>query len=213
MGLFLFPNQRNLYFGAMLKIGLTGGIGSGKTTVAKVFELLNVPVYYADQASKRLYHTDKDLILEIKKYFGEDVYTGDVLNRSKLASIVFNDPKKLDLLNELVHPPTIRDAEQWMNKQKAPYVIKEAALLFESGSAMGLDYVIGVQAPSHYRIKRAMERDGLKREEVLSRINRQIDEGIKMFLCDFVIKNNEQELVIPQVLELHSRFLAHPAPA
>ena len=191
----------------MLRVGLTGGIGSGKTTVAKIFELLNVPVYYADDASKRLYHTDKDLIASIKKNFGEDVYTGDQLNRSKLAAIVFNDPEKLDLLNELVHPPTIRDAEEWMKKQTAPYVIKEAALLFESGSASGLDFIIGVKAPSHFRIKRVMERDGLTREEILNRANRQIDEDIKMRLCDFVIVNNDQELVIPQVLELHDQLL------
>jgi dephospho-CoA kinase len=191
----------------MLKVGLTGGIGSGKTTIAKIFELLNVPVYYADEASKRLYHTDQDLIHNIKKHFGEDVYTNDQLNRSKMAAIVFNDPNKLELLNALVHPPTIRDAEEWMKKQTAPYVIKEAALLFESGSAKGLDYIIGVKAPSHYRIKRVMERDGLSREDVISRANRQIDEDIKMRLCDFVIVNNDQELVIPQVLELHSRFM------
>ena len=191
----------------MLKVGLTGGIGSGKTTIAKIFELLNVPVYYADEASKRLYHTDKDLISKIKQHFGEDVYTNEQLNRTKLAAIVFDDPAKLDLLNELVHPPTIRDAEDWIQRQTAPYVIKEAALLFESGSAEGLDYVIGVQAPTHFRIKRAMERDGLSREQVISRANRQIDEEIKMRLCDFVIVNNDQELVIPQVLELHSRFL------
>lgn len=191
----------------MLKIGLTGGIGSGKTTVAKIFELLNVPVYYADEASKRLYHTDKDLIADIKKNFGEDVYTNEQLNRSKLASIVFNDPDKLELLNQLVHPPTIRDAEEWMNKQTAPYVIKEAALLFESGSAAGLHYIIGVKAPSHLRIKRVIDRDGLSREEILSRATKQIDEDIKMRLCDFVINNNEQELVLPQVLELHDKFL------
>jgi dephospho-CoA kinase len=191
----------------MLKVGLTGGIGSGKTTIAKIFELLNVPVYYADEASKRLYHTDKDLIANMKKHFGADIYTNEQLNRSKLAAIVFNDADKLELLNQLVHPPTIRDAEEWMRKQTAPYVIKEAALLFESGSASGLDYVIGVQAPSHYRIKRVMERDGVKREDVISRANRQIDEEIKMRLCDFVIVNNDQELVIPQVLELHSKFL------
>lgn len=191
----------------MLKVGLTGGIGSGKTTIAKIFELLNVPVYYADEASKRLYQTDKYLIASMKKHFGEDIYTNEQLNRSKLAAIVFSDPEKLELLNQLVHPPTIRDAEEWMKKQTAPYVIKEAALLFESGSASGLDYIIGVQAPSHYRIKRVMERDGVKREDVISRANRQIDEEIKMRLCDFVIVNNDQELVIPQVLELHSKFL------
>jgi dephospho-CoA kinase len=191
----------------MLKIGLTGGIGSGKTTVAKIFELLNVPVYYADDASKRLYHTDKKLIQDIKKNFGEDVYTNEQLNRSKLASIVFNDPAKLELLNQIVHPPTIRDAEEWMKKQTTPYVIKEAALLFESGSASGLDYVIGVKTPVHLRIKRAMERDHVSRDEILNRAKRQIDEEIKMRLCDFLIINNEQEMVIPQVLEIHGKFM------
>jgi len=191
----------------MLKIGLTGGIGSGKSTVAKIFELLSIPVYYADEASKRLYHTDKNLIAQIKKHFGEDVYTSEQLNRSKLAAIVFNDPQKLELLNQLVHPPTLRDAEEWMKKQTAPYVVKEAALLFESGSSAGLDFIIGVKAPTALRVKRVMERDHLTRDEVLSRADRQIDENIKLMLCDFIINNNEQELVIPQVLELHGRFL------
>jgi dephospho-CoA kinase len=191
----------------MLKIGLTGGIGSGKTTVAKIFELLGVPVYYADDASKRLYHTDKELIQNIKKHFGEDTYTEEQLNRFKLASIVFNDPKKLQLLNELVHPPTIRDAEEWMKRQTTPYIIKEAALLFESGSVSSLDYVIGVRTPQHLRIKRVMDRDGVSREDVLARMNRQIEEDIKIRLCDFVVENNEQVLVIPQVLELHKKFL------
>ncbi len=192
----------------VLKVGLTGGIGSGKTTVAKIFELLDVPVYYADTASKRLYHTDKELMANIKKHFGEDVYTNEQLNRSKLAAIVFNNLEKLELLNRLVHPPTIRDAEHWMQQQTGPYLIKEAALLFESGSVAGLDYVIGVRTPQHLRIKRVMDRDKATREEVLSRIQRQIDEDIKMRLCDFIIENNEQTLVIPQVLSLHQKLLA-----
>jgi dephospho-CoA kinase len=175
--------------------------------VAKVFELLNVPVYYADEASKRLYLTDKNLMADLKKHFGEDVYTKDQLNRTRLAELVFNNPEKLELLNSLVHPPTIRDAEEWMLKQTAPYIIKEAALVFESGSAAGLDYVIGVKAPLHIRIKRAIDRDGASREQVLNRMSRQIDEDIKMRLCDFIIDNSEQELVIPQVLELHHQFL------
>jgi dephospho-CoA kinase len=191
----------------ILKVGLTGGIGSGKSTVAKVFELLGVPVYYADAASKRLYHTDKQLMAEIKRHFGEEMYTGDRLNRAKLAAVVFNDPKKLELLNRLAHPPTIRDAEQWMQRQNAPYVIKEAALLFESGSVSGLDYIIGVYAPTHLRIKRTMDRDGVSHEEVLARMDRQIDEDIKIRLCDFVITNNEQELVILQVIRLHEQLL------
>ena len=191
----------------VLKIGLTGGIGSGKTTVAKIFELLRVPVYYADVASKRLYHTDLDLMSKIKENFGEDIYTNEQLNRSKLAAIVFSDPDKLEILNQLVHPPTLRDAEEWMKAQTAPYVIKEAALLFESGSASGLDYVIGVKSPAALRFKRVMERDNVTREEVISRANSQIDEEMKMRLCDFIIINNEQELIIPQVLELHKKFL------
>ena len=190
----------------MLKIGLTGGIGSGKTTVAQVFELLGVPVYYADAASRRLYHSDPELMQQIKANFGDDMYEGNQLNRAKMAAVVFSDPEKLELLNQLVHPPTIRDAEKWMKEQTARYVIKEAALLFESGSAAGLDYIIGVQAPVHLRIKRVMDRDGVSREEVQRRMNRQIDDNIKMRLCDFVIRNDEQELVIPQVLELDERL-------
>ncbi len=191
----------------VLKIGITGGIGSGKTTVAKIFSLLNVPVYNADAASKRLYHTDKELMANIKKHFGEDIYTQDQLNRSKLAALVFNNEENLALLNSLVHPPTIKDADNWMHQQTGPYIIKEAALLFESGSAGNLDYIIGVHTPDFLRIKRAMDRDHVSREVVLSRMNKQIDEIIKMKLCDFIIENNEQQLVIPQVLELHNIFL------
>lgn len=191
-----------------LKIGLTGGIGSGKTTVAKIFELLNVPVYYADEASKRLYHTNAELKASLIKHFGKEVYTGHQLNRHRLAAIVFNDAAKLELLNNLVHPLTIKDAEEWMGQQTAPYIIKEAALLFEAGSAGGLDHIIGVSAPQHLRIKRVMDRDGISREEVLDRIKRQMDEEIKILLCDFVIKNDEQQLVIPQVLALHEKIFA-----
>jgi len=197
----------------MLRIGLTGGIGSGKTTIAKIFEVLHVPVYYADAASKRLYHTDKELMQNLKKHFGEDVYTNEQLNRSKLAQLVFNDQEKLELLNSLVHPLTIKDAEQWMQQQTAPYLIKEAALLFESGSVRGLDYVIGVQSPQDLRIQRAMERDGSTRDEVLARMNRQMDEAAKMKLCDFLIYNDEQHAVLPQVLALHQRFLKMAAEA
>ena len=191
----------------MLRIGLTGGIGSGKSTVAKIFELLGIPVYYADPVSKNLYNTDADLMASIRKHFGEELYQEGMINKSKLAALVFSDPRKLDLLNALVHPPTIRAAEEWMIKQTTPYAIKEAALIFESGSASGLDYVIGVQAPLALRVKRVMYRDQVSREDVYSRINRQMDENIKMKLCDFIIVNDEQQMLIPQVLELHERLL------
>lgn len=190
-----------------IRIGLTGGIGSGKSTVAKIFELLGVPVYYADAASKRLYHTDKELMANLRKHFGEDIYTNEQLNRSKLAAIVFSNKNKLELLNSLVHPPTIRDAEQWLSRQTAPYVVKEAALLFESGSVAGLNYVIGVYAPTHLRINRVMDRDGITREDVQNRMSKQIAETVKMRLCDFVITNDEQQLVIPQVMQLHQQLL------
>lgn len=190
-----------------LKIGLTGGIGSGKTTAAKIFELLHVPVYYADAASKRLYDTDRTLMQQMKAHFGDDIYTDDRLDRTRLASIVFNNPQRLDLLNSLVHPVTIKDAAGWMQAQTAPYVIKEAALIFESGSGADLDYVIGVHAPLHVRLKRVMARDQSSRDEVLARMKRQISEELKMKLCDFVLVNDEQELLLPQVLKLHASIV------
>lgn len=190
-----------------LKIGLTGGIGSGKTTVAKIFGLLGVPVYYADAASKRLYHTDPELKAQLKAHFGENIYENEVLDRKQLADLVFKDPAKLELLNRLVHPPTIRDAAQWLDRQTASYVIKEAALLFESGSVAGLDGVIGVYTPKSLRIKRVMDRDGISREEVLHRMARQIDEEIKMRLCDFTLRNDEQCLLLPQVLDVHQLLM------
>lgn len=190
----------------MLRIGLTGGIGSGKTTVAKIFETLGIPVYYADDAAKNLMNTNPELKAAVIKNFGEETYKDGALDRKYLASIVFNDKEKLALLNSLTHPVTIQDAAEWMEKQTSPYVIKEAALLFESGSAKQLDYVAGVYAPQHVRVKRVMDRDGLSAEDVMKRISRQIDEEMKMKLCNFVITNNDQQLVIPQVLELDKKF-------
>lgn len=195
-------------FHFMLHIGLTGGIGSGKTTVAKIFEVLGVPVYYADDASKKLMNQDDDLKKALVKHFGEDTYIDGNLNRAYISSIVFNNPEKLALLNSIVHPATIRDAADWMRKQKAPYTIKEAALMFESGSHAQLDKVIGVQAPVAMRILRVMQRDNVTREDVLKRLDKQMDENIKMRLCDYVINNDEQELLIPQVLHLHNQFLS-----
>lgn len=192
----------------MLKIGLTGGIGSGKTTVAKVFEVLGIPVYYADDAAKRLMNEDAALQQKIKSALGEATYTNGLLNRKHVADIVFNAPEKLELLNKLIHPATIQDAENWMQKQTTAYTLKEAALIFESGAQENLDYVIGVTAPAPLRILRTMHRDAVTREEVIARMDKQMDETIKMKLCDFVIKNDEQEMLLPQVLEIHSKLLS-----
>lgn len=187
----------------MLRIGLTGGIGSGKSTVAKIFETLGIPVYYADDAGKKLMNENEALKALIQQHFGKDTYSNGELNRKHLSSLVFNSPEKLALLNSIVHPATIKDADEWMSRQDAPYAIKEAALIFESGSQEHLDKVIGVYAPAAIRINRVMQRDNTSREEVISRMNRQINEEIKMRLCDYVVINDEQQLVIPQVISIH----------
>jgi dephospho-CoA kinase len=191
----------------MLKIGLTGGIGSGKSTVATIFETLGIPVYYADDAARRIMNNDKELKAVLVKHFGEETYQQDKLNRTYLASVVFNNKEKLDLLNSLTHPATIRDANRWIQEQTSPYIIKEAALLFESGADKYLDQVIGVDAPLELRIRRTMERDRITRDEVLLRMNRQMNEEEKIKRCDFIVYNDERQLVIPQVLKLHEEFL------
>jgi dephospho-CoA kinase len=191
----------------MLKIGLTGGIGSGKTAVAGIFNVLGIPVFDADREAKLAMESDPVLAVSIQKVFGSESYIGGTLNRPFLANLVFNDATKLEQLNALVHPATILAAKNWMDQQMSPYVIKEAALMFETGSAAQLDYIIGVDAPKHVRIKRVMDRDNVSREAVLARMSRQISEVIKMKLCDFVVVNDEQQLLIPQVLQLHQKFL------
>ena len=191
----------------MIKVGLTGGIGSGKSTAARVFEVLGIPVYYADDAAKKLMNEDEDLKEKIQLQFGNEVYKNGKLDKKYLADIVFTSPEKLALLNALVHPATLKDADKWMEKNTTPYCIKEAALIFDSGAQQNLDYVIGVTAPSPLRILRTMNRDGITREEVIARMDKQMDDTIKMKLCDFIIKNDEQEMLLPQILQLHKKIL------
>lgn len=190
-----------------LKIGLTGGIGSGKSTVAKIFEVLGIPIYFADDAAKRLMNEDKELKKAIIREFGNESYKDGLLDRSFLASRVFNDKEKLASLNALTHPATLRDAERWMTAQKTPYAIKEAALIFESGSNKQLDYVIGVQSPEDLRVNRTMARDSISREEVQRRIANQMNETEKMKRCHFIIYNDEEQPILPQVLALHRKLM------
>ncbi len=190
----------------MLKVGITGGIGSGKSLVCKVFATLGVPVFDADATAKKIMEEDIDLMDKIKKQFGDNTYTNSKLNRAVLADMVFNDPKKLQLLNSLTHPATIAAAAKWTAAQTAQYCIKEAALLFEAGTAKGLDYIIGVYAPNAVRIQRVMQRDNTTRENVLARMDKQLDESLKMKLCNYVIVNDNSKLVLPQVVQLHQQI-------
>ena len=192
----------------MLKIGLTGGIGSGKTTVAKIFEALSIPVYYADAEAKKLMNSQPQLIQEIKSLLGEQAYTNGKINRSFIAEKVFADKDQLQKLNSIVHPYTIEHGKQWMKNQQSPYAIKEAALIFESGIQSEFDKIIGIKAPNALRIQRTMKRDDISYEQVIERLHHQIDDDIKLKLCDEVIVNDEQKMLVPQVLALHEKFLS-----
>lgn len=191
-----------------IMIGLTGGIGSGKSVVAKVFATLGIPVFNADDEAKRIMQTSPEIKNKLIEQFGLEIYNEHGLDKEKLASIVFNDPFQLQLLNAIVHPVTIQAAKDWAAKQTTPYVIKEAALIFESGTADGLFKVIGVTAPLSLRTHRVMQRDGITKEQVDARMRNQISDTIKMRLCDYVIENNNQQMVIPQVLEIDKAIRA-----
>lgn len=184
-------------------IGLTGGIGSGKSTVAKIFAQLGIPVLDADATAKAIMNEDRSVKTKLIELFGEDAYKENQLNRPYIAQIVFEDAFKLQQLNAIIHPITIQYAKDWASKQSAPYVIKEAALFFESGSSEGVEKIIGVTAPKHIRIQRVMQRDQMTRENVIKRMEHQLEDSLKMKLCDWVIQNDDMHLLIPQILAIH----------
>ena len=193
----------------MLKIGITGGIGSGKTTICKIFEVLGIPVFYADTVAKTIMNTDEELKQDVISLFGIEAYAEGALNRKYIADIVFNNEQQLQRLNAAVHPAVFRAFEKWQASQKnAPYVIKEAAVLFESGSYKMCDYSIQVSSPLELRLKRVMRRDVISQEQFLSRANKQLSDEEKEKLADFILINDESQLLIPQVLQLHHFFLS-----
>ncbi|HQE11838.1 MAG TPA: dephospho-CoA kinase [Flavipsychrobacter sp.] len=192
----------------MLKVGITGGIGSGKSIVCQVFEMLGIPIFNADAAAKFLMETDNSLVANLKMAFGEAIYDKNgKLDRAALSAKVFNDAAQLNLLNALVHPATILFAAQWMEQQTSPYALKEAALLFESNSYQDLDFIIGVTAPQEIRVQRAMLRDGVAANKIFERIAMQMNEEEKMQRCDFVIQNDNKKAILPQVLAIHEKLL------
>ena len=191
----------------MLKVGLTGNIGSGKTIAASVFSSLGVPVFHADLEAKKQYD-DEDVRKTNFKKFGPGVFSpsGEIL-RPALAEIVFNDPVMLDQLNKIIHPGVFRDYLEWSRKRSGfTYTLYEAAILFESGHYRDMDKVICVTAPKELRIRRVMERDHLTQQEVERRIANQWEEERKVAMADFVIRNDESEMVIRQVIEIHNNL-------
>ena len=195
----------------MIKVGITGGIGSGKTTVCEVFERLGVPVYYADKQAKYLMETDKKLREAIRQLFGDEAFDAENnLNRAFIAGIVFKDEAKLLALNALVHPAVKADYDSWnaiLARKEYPYSLKEAALLVESGSYKDLDKLIVVSAPLEDRIKRVIARDNITAEQVKARIDAQLPESEKVKLADYVIDNNLIMELVPQVGKVHLDLL------
>lgn len=194
----------------MLKVGITGGIGSGKTTVCKLFETLGIPIYYADDRAKAIMITNEKLIAGLKAEFGNETYLDDgSLNRSYIAGIVFSDKSKLEKLNALVHPAVRIDGDNWFEAQSdKPYALKEAALHFETGGYKLLDKMITVFAPEKVRIERVMKRDNVTAEAVKARIDKQLPDSEKMKKADFVIYNDGSKSLIDQVLAIHQTLIA-----
>lgn len=193
----------------MISVGITGGIGSGKTTVCRFFERLGIPVYYADRSAKALMEEDRDLANAIQKVFGKAAYLPDgTPDRAYLASAVFGDHEKLRQLNALIHPAVRKDAARWISEQSGvPYFLYEAAILFESGHARTFERIITVYAPEELRIRRVTERDGMTREAVQSRMAHQLPEEEKMKNADFIIYNDGEQSLVSQVLKIHRELI------
>lgn len=190
----------------MIRVGITGGIGSGKTLVCKIFEKLGTPVFYADQEAKNIINQDPDVRKALKLHFGPEIYDHNGIKKTKLADVIFQNDEALTTINSIVHPAVRKAFDVWSEQQNAPYVIEEAAILFESGAHTILDQTVLVYAPRELRIRRAMKRDGTSREHIEQRMKNQGPDEDKLHRADFVIYNDDSRMVIPQVLELHERF-------
>ncbi len=200
-------------FQKCLRVGITGGIGSGKSLVCKMFAALGIPIYDADARAKMLLEFDENIVEQVKKEFGEAAYLPDgKYNRPHVAKIVFSNPEKLARLNAIVHPAVEKDSRTWhevfAEKGTFPYTLKEAALLIESGSQRQLDFLILVTAPEHLRIERVVKRDNLTTEEVKKRIESQMPEAEKLKFADAVIVNDGSKSLIKQVFSLHQKLIS-----
>ncbi|MDA3954153.1 MAG: dephospho-CoA kinase [Bacteroidales bacterium] len=191
----------------MIKVGLTGGIGSGKTLVSEIFSQLGIPIFYADKEAKNILNHDSDVINLIKSTF-PDVYIGNEINKEKLASIIFTDQDALKKINSIIHPKVHEYFHTWLAKQYGvKYIIKEAAILFESNAYKDLDTTINVHADELIRINRVVKRDKTTIEAVKSRMKNQLDDEGRIKLADYTIYNNGDKMLLPQVLEIHNTIL------
>lgn len=193
-----------------IRVGITGGIGSGKSTICRVFECLDIPVYYADDRAKWLASNHADIVREVKELLGKEAYLPDgSYNTRFVASRVFGDKGLLDSLNEIIHPRVKEDTLRWIEEhQNCPYVLKEAAIMSKAGESSGLDYVLAVVSPQALRIQRVLARDPHRTEEqVKSIIANQITEDSLLEIADFVVRNDEVNPIIPQVLSIHHQLL------
>jgi dephospho-CoA kinase len=194
----------------MLKIGITGGIGSGKSTVCRVFSVMGIPVFEADRVAKKLMVTDQEIHEKLVTLFGAAVYLPDqTVDRKFLAGIVFKDPSLLAQLNAIVHPVVRKTFFDWCKRQQSPYIIHEAAILFESGFYKMMDKTITVATSENERIQRVMKRDGITLELVKERIKNQWSDEKRIEMADFVIRNNDNELIIPQIIEIDKKIRAN----
>lgn len=191
----------------MILVGLTGGIGSGKSTVINYFKELGITCYQADDEAKKLMNSDKGLIKKIKNSFGDSIYINSKLDRKKLSAIVFTDKQKLELLNSIVHPYVTRHFENFCKGLEDIYIIKEVAIIFEIGTQNKFDKIILVRAPKEDRVKRIINRDKCNRQDAINRINNQIADDDKIDQCDFIIDNINLEEISNKVLKIHNSIL------
>jgi dephospho-CoA kinase len=192
-----------------MKLGVTGGIGSGKTSVCKVFAVLGIPVFSADRTARGIMDGDKAVREAINSIAGKDLYIDGALDRVTLASLIFNNRKLLERVNSLVHPVVFEHFAKWEKEQRAPYLIMEAAILFESGASKLVDKTATIIAPVEERLNRVMLRSKLSREQVMERIKNQMDDEARIRLSDYLIFNSENDMIIPAVLKIHEDILAH----
>lgn len=192
----------------IFRLGVTGGIGSGKSTVCKIFKVLGIPVFSADDEARIIMDNNKMIRAELKNIIGTDLYASGELDRSKMASIIFNDDNLLNKVNSLVHPLVFDRYDDWCRQQDADYVIFEAAILFESGADKHVDRILAVTAPREERIKRVMERNKMSREQVMERISKQMEEDEMIKRSDYRVNNSDDSMIIKKVLDIHRDILS-----